>query len=238
MRACAHHTSLCSSRCVPPSSAVQLQTFLVVSETEPSVPVGASARATPTGSGHSRRLLTGRWARPAVVLALVSLLGAACSSGSGSTATTTTTTTSASASSSTNVPGSLAAGTPQTAVGPAGQKLVLSATRALHEGPVFGGPPGSWGVGFVVTNTGSAPVSWNPRSQITFVDSQGGDHNPVAQQSSSFRNSTAFGAPTTIAVGQTLRPILPFSLPTNATPTTAVAAPFGPSGPTLRWTIS
>jgi hypothetical protein len=200
-------------------------------------PSSPSSSSPPTRAGLRWRPL-----RPILALVFVSLLGAACSSGSGSSTTTTTsaptTTSTTSTTGSTSQAGSLPAGTQQTAVGPGGQRVVVSATKANSQGRIVGGPPGSWIVGFVVTNTGTASFAWDPSSQVTVIDTSGGRLAPVAQQNASFRSSPSFGAPTTIAAGRTLRPIIPFSFPAGATPTTAVVAPFGPSGPSLRWTIS
>lgn len=101
----------------------------------------------------------------------------------------------------------------------------------------MGGPPGSWLVGFIVTNAGTVPFSWDSGSQVIVIDSEGRSHDPVPPASLKFRTSATIGA-ATIAAAQTLRPILVFVLPATATPTTAVVAPFGPTGPKLRWSIS
>jgi hypothetical protein len=180
---------------------------------------------------HHRRIAL------AALLALVASIAAGCSSGgstSGGRHSTTTAPATSSPStggvSSTTPPAGVAApGTKLPASSSSGQQVVISATRAAHEGVIFGGPPGSWAVGFEVTNMGPGPFASDPPRQIVLLDRAGDSYVPLQIKTS------PDSAPTTLASGQQMSMILVFVLPSSGQPAITELTPFAPSGPTLKW---
>jgi len=191
----------------------------------PSVPTGPEL-----DDGAVRRPLT-----LLAVLAVVGLAGAGCSSGQSAPAHATTTSTAPStATSSSAVPTTTAGGSPrvgtsQTARSATGQQVAATPTTPGHQGPQFGGPPGSWDLGLTVENTGPGVFQSIPASQISLVDASGRSYAPVVMQ------TALTGQPSALPAGGQLRMLLVFALPTGATPVSVTLTPFGTAGPTLRW---
>ena len=175
------------------------------------------------------------WMLAGWAVAAMGVAAAGCSSDSGTaggqpaTSTSTTPAPSTTGPPVTAVPGSVAPGTKQPATGPSGQTVTISATRATQEGPVFGGPRGSWALGIQIYNTGTAPFTFVSSAQSVLIDSAGGHLAPTATKSS------PAGTATVVPAGQNAGVIDVFVVPVGATPASIQVTPFLPTGPTLLW---
>jgi len=175
----------------------------------------------------------------ACVIGLVVIIGASCSSGgsnasSGTTSSAphaTSSTTSPITSTSTTASSTSRFGTHQTATGPAGQQLTVTAGKPVHTGYSVGGPPGSWAMGFIVKNLGPGTFGWNPSTQVTLVDSSGKSNAPRVTATA----TATLGKPVTVAVGQQIPVLLVFVLGPGAQPETASFSPFGTSVAPIKW---
>lgn len=127
---------------------------------------------------------------------------------------------------STSVASESSIGSQQTATDPSGQKVTATATKPDHTGQGLGGPPGSWAMGLTVENIGPGDYQPAPASQVILTDAAGKSYRPVGV--------TPATAP--LAVGQQARVLLYFALAPGATPRAVDFAPFGSSGPSVRWT--
>jgi hypothetical protein len=177
--------------------------------------------------------------KSAFVVGLVVIIGASCSS-NGSSASNGTASSAPHASSSTTSPitststtaaGTSEFGTAQTATGPAGQQLTVTAGKPVHTGYAVGGPPGSWAMGVIVKNLGPGPFGWNPSAQVTLVDSSGRSNAPRVAATA----TATTGKPVTVAVGQQIPVLLIFVLGPGAQPRSASFSPFGTSVAPLEW---
>jgi len=174
------------------------------------------------------------------LVALVVLIGTSCSSGGtapqdqhGPTTTTTTTTTTTAASTTTTSGVAASGGTTQSATGPSGQMLTITAGDPQHQGASLGGPPGSWALGLIVKNVGPGAYQLDPASQVTVVAGSGTSYAHTVGAAA----TATTGRPTTLAAGQEVRDLLIFVLPSGSTPKTVVVAPFGPTAAALHWTV-
>jgi hypothetical protein len=109
--------------------------------------------------------------------------------------------------------------------------VTATAGKPAPIGYTVGGPPGSWVVGFIVTNVGPGTFGWVPSAQVTLIDSSGRVNSPQVETTA----TTATGKPAMIAVGQQLRALLIFVLAPGAKPKTANFAPFGTSVAPTQW---
>jgi hypothetical protein len=88
-------------------------------------------------------------------------------------------------------------------------------------------------LGVIVENVGPGAYQLDPASQVTVVGSSGTSYAPTIGASA----TATTGKPTTVAVGQEVRDLLIFVLPSGTTPKAVEVAPFGPSVAAVRWTV-
>jgi hypothetical protein len=170
------------------------------------------------------------------VVALMAIAGASCATNAATASHGTTTpappaTTTATTGVSTSTHSAVSVGHAQTATSPTGQSLTVTAGKPEPVGYSVGGPPGSWVVGFILTDVGPGTFGWVPSAQVTLVDSSGRVNSPQVETTA----TTATGKPAIVAVGQQLRVLLIFVLATGAHPKTASFAPFGTSVAPTQW---
>jgi hypothetical protein len=169
------------------------------------------------------------------VIALMAIVGASCATNATTASHRTTApappaTTTATTGVSTTTR-AVSVGHAQTTTGPTGQSLTVTAGKPEPIGYSVGGPPGSWVVGFILTDVGPGTFGWVPSAQVTLIDSSGRVNSPQVETAA----TTATGKPAIVAVGQQLRALLIFVLAPGAHPKTASFSPFGTSVAPTQW---
>ena len=188
----------------------------------------------PTNDQRKSENVNHRRMRSAWVIALMAIAGASCATNAttathGTTAPPATTTVTTGVSTTTH--SAVSVGHAQTATGPTGQSLTVTAGKPEPIGYSVGGPPGSWVVGFILTDVGPGTFGWVPSAQVTLIDSSGRVNSPQVETAA----TTATGKPAIVAVGQQLRALLIFVLAPGAHPKTASFSPFGTSVAPTQW---